>query len=75
MKGVSEVIKVLLDHCCSILLDVESVQILVEKICEDIHNSDDCIADDDQVALQKLQLLKVILVCCLLYLTHMVQDI
>eukprot|EP00731_Ephydatia_muelleri_P031203 Em0022g717a len=62
MKGVSEVIKVLLDHCCSILLDVESVQILVEKICEDmhIHNSDDCIADDDQVALQKLQLLKMV---------------
>lgn len=71
MKGISEVMQVLLHHCCSILLDVESVQILVEKICEDIHNPDDCITDDDdKAALKKLQLLKVIIVYCLLYLTQ-----
>ena len=61
MKGISEVMQVLLHHCCSILLDVESVQILVEKICEDIHNPDDCITDDDdKAALKKLQLLKMV---------------
>ena len=70
IKGVSEIMKVLLDHCCSILFDAESVQILVEKVCEGVHCLDDCIGDDNKT-LQKLQLLKVIILCCLYMYLHL----
>ena len=59
MKGTSDVMKVLLDHCCSILLDAESVQILVETICGMLHDLNDCTHDEDKTILQRVQLLKV----------------